>query len=1113
MVGMARFGSTRWRRPLVGVALVWACLAASLNAQEIYGSIVGVVTDSQGAVLPGATVVIVNRDTGLKREAVTNGEGGYTFANVQNGPYDVRFSMTGFREAVRSNVPVPAGQISRVDVVMQIGGLTEVVEVTSPVQLLQTDKADVRTEIKATEITNLPLNQYRNYQALVYLVPGSLPGGMPNSETLLPQRSMDIAVNGQSAAANSTRTDGTNLQNAFLPTHQMYITPAETIESVNVVTGSMDAEQGGASGAAITVTTKSGTNTFKGSAFEFFNSDKLNADPYYFGRGAPAPKLPTTRHTAGGTLGGPILRNHFFFFGAYEGYLSKRDQYFFRSVPDAKLRSGDFSGAFNENGTLQTIFDPMTGNLATGQGRQAFQNNVIPTNRIDPIAQKVLAYYPLPNVEGTGAGGLTNNYREQLRSTTGRHNFDLKLNWNRTGAHQIWGKVSHMHSLVDDQHVFGVPNADGDGGLVKVWQYTVGQTWTLGPALTMDSTFGVANMWTEAKTADYFQGMLGLAHFGIPGTNDQGIGDERYSGLPNFQTGFQAIGNAVGFIPNTRDDRTVSGGVNLTRFLGQHELKAGYSFSRMGLDHWNPEGANPRGSFIFAQNATRTFGAGAQTANFYNQYAAFLLGLVGTAGKSYQYRDFTVREWQHFAYFRDRWNVGPKLTLDLGVRWEFFPIMGRNDLGGGIERLDLDTLDVVLGGVGGNPRDVGLQAAKDNFAPRVGAVYRLNDKTVVRSGYGVTYDARPWAENFNGRAQYPLAINTSFLTPAAQSQFGWYGTLSQGIPRIVGPDLSSGRIPLPNSVTMTTLEVDSDTRPKTHSWNVAFERQLPFASVNVAYVGNRSVGAYANVNRNAVRTLGGGAADRPYFASHGRQLALSVQTPYARRTYNSLQIGVNRPMTKGLLIKGQYTYSRAWILGTEYELATPDFQDRNWHLQPSNRDHNVQMSFVYMLPWTSGNSKGFARQIINDWQVNGVFGAFSGSRFTVTADGTLLNTPGNVMTANVSGTPAKIGKIGADGTYYDPAAFSQPTCVCLGTSTVAQFLGPGGWNLDFSLIRSFPLGMTRRLEARVEATNITDTPKFGNPTSSITSGDFMRIFSLNNAYTERQVRLALRFSF
>ena len=473
-----------------------------------------------------------------------------------------------------------------------------------------------------------------------------------------------------------------------------------------------------------------------------------------------------------------------------------------------------------------------------------------------------------------------------------------------------------------------------------------------------------------------------------------------------------------------------------------------------------------------------------------------------------------MNEWQHAAYFRDRWTLGSKLTLDLGIRWEYYPVMGRTDLGKGIELLDLDTLEVVLGGVAGNPRDVGLDAAKNNFAPRIGGVYRFDERTVLRTGYGLNYDARPWAEGFNGRSQYPLAINTSFQPPAAESQFGWYATLDQGLPRIIGPDLSSGRVPLPNTVTMTTLGDDADIRPRTHSWNVAVERDLSLATVNIAYVGNRSVDTYLNLNANAVRTLGGGASDRPYFASHGRQLGISVRRPVGKRTYNSLQIGVNRPMTKGLLLKGQYTYSDASATGTSYELETPEFQARNWAPQAGNRAHIVQMSFVYQLPWTSADSRGVLRSIVNDWQVSGVYGVFSGVPFTVTADGTQLNTPGNMMTADLVGSLTKVGKIGADGVYYDPAAFAQPACgSCLGNSTINQFTGPGGWNLDLSLVRSFPIGGARRIETRIEGSNVTDTPKFGNPNSSITSGDFMRIFSLDGIYSERQIRLAVRYSF
>jgi hypothetical protein len=418
---------------------------AAAGAQVAYGGLVGVVKDAQGGALPGATVTITETGTNLKREAVTDAQGAFNFVNVLAGQYEVRVTMQSFREMVRTGVPVTVGQISRVDVTLEIGALNETITVQSEAELLQTDKADVRTDLKSQEVTSLPLNQFRNYQALVVLVPGSLPPTFQNAETDTPQRSLNMTVNGQSGNANTTRTDGTANVFVTMPHHTAYESPAETIDTISITTGSMDAETGMASGAAITVVTKSGTNIFKGSAFEFFNNEKLNASPYYFGRGAAPTKLPIERQIFGGTLGGPIRRNQLFFFGSYEGYLSRLEQYAFFSVPDAALRNGDFRNAFNTNNTLQLIYDPASATLTSATaGRQQFANNIIPASRIHPTAQKILAMYPMPNVEGTGAGGLTNNYRTVRRNTTDRHKFDLKMYWNRTRTHQIWGKLSHM---------------------------------------------------------------------------------------------------------------------------------------------------------------------------------------------------------------------------------------------------------------------------------------------------------------------------------------------------------------------------------------------------------------------------------------------------------------------------------------------------------------------------------------------------------------------------------------------------------------------------------------------------------------------------------------------
>jgi hypothetical protein len=1098
--------------------------------QILYGSVVGNVKDAQGAVVPGATVTIVNKQTNLTRDTVTDAQGNYSFTNVLPGPYDVKTALTGFREAVRANVPVTIGQIARIDMTLELGTLSETVTVASEAQLLQTDKADVSTEIKSEEITSIPLNRFRNYQALINLVPGTTPMAFGNAETDTPARSLATNVNGQANTNNSTRTDGATNLNIWLPNHNMYISPAETIDAVNISTSSFDAEQGMAGGAAITVITKSGTNDFKGSAFEFFMNDKMNATPYYFGTAAAKPpKLPLEQNNFGGTLGGPVRRDRVFFFGSFEGYKRTSSLNTFFSVPTEAMRSGDMSQAVNTNGALQRIYDPFTGNT-NGTGRTQFANNVIPSSMINPVSRKIIdLLYPLPNTPGIGAGGLTNNYTRQETRTVDRKNYDLKVNFNRTPGHQLWTKFSFMDAVVDDlTNYLGLdPNADGDGGFTKVWSLTAGQTWTLHPTLLLDTTFGFARQKQDVLGPDFQAGNFGLDVLGIPGTNDQGNPDqtfrERYAGFPRFDTGLSLVGNRDGWNPIFRDERTYSLATNVTKVAGRHDIRGGYSVNFLYLDHWQPESDNPRGRFQFAGNATVLPGSG-QTSNFYNTYSAFLMGLVSNASKSVQNELMTGREWQHAFYVRDRWNVNPKLTLDLGLRWEYYPLMMRAD-GRGMERLDLDTLEMILGGRGGNPKDVGLKPGLDNFAPRLGAVYRLNDQTVLRSGYGITYNAMGWARPMRGDRNYPITIFSNFTQP---NQFGWYGTLDQGIPLITGPDQSSGRVPLPNTVGVATPEPGNIDRGRVQTWNVAFERRLPFdTSVDVAYVGAKGTGGYAWVDLNLPTTYGGGAASRPYFISHGRQLAIDSWGQRLDTRYDSLQIALNKPFTGGLLFKGAYTLSKAMNeadndgrVGLTW--AHPLEQHRNWARAGFDRTHNFQLGFAYQLPWQNdgGYGRNIGRILINDWQINGVVGAFSGTPFTVTASGTQYNTPGTTQTADLVGDFRTTGNIGSQGPWFERDAFAQPTGVRQGETGRNQFRGPGAWNLDLSLFRVFPVGGSRRLEFRAQGNNILNHPVFANPSTGITSGTFGQITSIlggggltNSAYIERQIQIGLRFTF
>lgn len=1111
----------RWCQVVVLTTVTLALTASAGIAQILYGSVVGVVKDPQGGTVPGATVTVVNKETNLTKETTTDADGAFTVSNVLPGPYDVKVTLQGFRESVRKDVPVTIGQIARVTIALEVGSVTETITVVSNTQLLQTDKADVHTELKSSEIVAMPLNRFRNYQALMNLVPGTTPMAFGNAETDTPARSLATNVNGQVNTNNTTRTDGATNMNIWLPNHNMYISPAETVDTVNISTSSFDAEQGNAGGAAVTVITKSGTNLFKGSGFEYYNSDKLNATPRFFSQGAVPPKLPLKANTYGATLGGPIRKNKVFFFGSFEGFRRTQSLFTFFNVPDANLRAGNFSAALAADGSPQLIYDPTSG-TANGVGRTAFANNVIPTIRLDPIALKVLALFPLPNQAGIGLGGLTNNYRRQEDRTFKRDNMDAKVNWNRTSAHQIWGKFSYMNAVVDDltNYLGPDPNATGDGGFTKVYQATAGQTWTLSPTMLMDMTFGYGRQNQHVYGPDFQAGNYGLTTLGIPGTNDQGSGDERYAGYPVFNTGFSAVGNRDGWNPIFRDERTYSLSTNVSKMRGRHDFRGGYLMNFFYLDHWQPETGNPRGQFDFNSATTRLNG-GQGASGPYNQYAAFLLGTVGTAAKSVQNEVMTAREWQHSFYVRDRWTPTGKLTLDLGLRYELYPIMHRAD-GRGVDRLDISNpdfnrrLDVLLAGRGDNTQNNGMKMSWNNFAPRLGAIYRLNDVTVFRVGYGLTYNATPWARAVRGDNDYPITIAASF--PAVDT-FGFASTLAQGIPLIVPPNQSTGRIPLDRSAAEYTPEPGNIDRGTVQTWNVAFERRMIYdIAVDVAYVGAKGADGYAALDINAPTVLGTGNQGRPFF-SLGRTIRLDSWGDRLKTMYQSLQVSLNKPFTHGLLFKGAYTLSKSMNESDSDGRATlawntPSELGRNYAPAGFDRRHNFQMGFAYSLPWQSkGDHGNVVKAIVNDWQINGLFAAFSGTPFSVTADGAVLNTPSNQQNADYNGNFSVLGNIGAAGKWFDTAAFAQPTGVRFGNSNRNQFYGPGGYNLDFSIFRAFPFAQTRRLEVRMEAGNILNHGVYNNPNGGLTSATFGQITGVRAEYPERQIRLGLRVQF
>ena len=545
----------RLRKGIICLALglvVAGYAARTVSAQVLYGSIVGTLTDETGAVVPGAVVTVKNTSTGLSREATTDETGHYAIQNLLEGAYDLSVSASGFKPYTQTGVEVSINSVTRVDIKVQVGAITDQVTVEGSSQVLQTTKSDVSTHLDTEAIENLPLSNYRNYQSLINLVPGATPAQFQNAITDTPGRALTTNINGQDRGANNTRVDGSADILVTMPHHAVYVPPVESIEEVNISTNNFDAEQGMTGGAAVTVITKSGTNDFRGAVFTGFTNDAMRTFTWDENFSGLAKKPDESRSATGGNLGGPIKKNKLFFFANWEGTFERSGRTNLFSVPAPDFRTGDFSrmlGAdiLDANGRpilirttegglvpLQEgmVFDPFSGNL-DGTGRSVFSSggrlNVIPQGRLNGPMMTMLDLVPQPNQEGD-----FENYFVSGKQRLNRNNFDGKVNWNRNDRHQLFFKYSAMTALVHGD--FGLGAAGGecicDGGVgdgnTLVQIAGIGQTYTVSPTLVIDGTFGWTRFGQDVHPPDLGTN-FGLDVLGIPGTNGP---DPRESGMP-----------------------------------------------------------------------------------------------------------------------------------------------------------------------------------------------------------------------------------------------------------------------------------------------------------------------------------------------------------------------------------------------------------------------------------------------------------------------------------------------------------------------------------------------------------------------------------------------------
>ncbi len=1114
----------------LGVLSLLLLSGPAAQAQILYGSVVGVVSDPSHAPVPNATVIIVQTETNQTRQVKTSQTGQFNFPTLTGGTYEVRVTADGFRSFTRKNLEVSTNAVTRVDVELQVGSLAESIVVSAEAAALQTDRSEVRAEVGRVALLNLPVPPGRNYQQLFNTLPGFTPPRNAHSLPSNPSRSLQYEVNGINAASNNIRLDGATQYNVWLPHVTAYVPALESIETVNVVTNAFDAEQGLAGGAAINVQIKSGTNDLHGSAFEYHNNNNTKARPFFLPFNQDKPKL--VYNQFGGTVGGPIVKDKLFYFGSYEGTYDRQFAGALSTVPTTAMKAGDMSLS------NRLIYDPATGTI-DGKNRTPFASNLVPTQRIDPIALKVVKLMPAP----TDPNLLSGNYYSQGEYAFDRNTIDTKVNWVPTSKITAYGRFSYLHYDANMPTRFGdqllgsaLAGGNPGKGFGDTYSFTGAMTYTFSPTLIFDTNFGYTKMNTNVEQP-FLDQKIGLEVFGIPGTN----GSRRFEGgFPGFGiSGFDTFGLADAYMPYYRSDPQYQwiGNGNWTR--GKHNIRFGVELSWQQLNHTQPEfyggswGAS--GGFSFGGGATTLNGGPAS--NQFNAMSQFLLGLANQIGKIYQWPDmYSTRTSMQSLYVRDQWQASRKLTLNFGVRWNNFPMPTRADRG--LERYifpgDAQYGDKVLVcGVGDIPKDCGVSMSTKLFAPSVGIAYRLNDTTVIRTGYGINVD--PWNVARAMRTNHPLL---TAQTVNAANSFTWAGTLQTGVPVIQEPSLGNGVIDLPKAVVANTLDSEFK-RGYIQSWNFTIQKQLPFNLVGqVGYVGTRDVGLLGFEERNYGR-VGGGAASRIYFPSTGRNGSLAVVNRLGNSTYDALQATLDRRFSNGLQMNLAYTWSKCISMagfgtsGDRVSIKIPEAYFLNRSQCGIHQPQRFTATGIYQLPFGPGKSmanSGFAAAILGGWQVNGLLSLMSGNPFTVTSSGSSLNAPENSQQADWVGgnsEPRKLGGTGRGQAYYDWTQWAPVTTARFGTAGFNTLLGPGIVNLDLGIFRQFKINERMNIQFRAEAFNATNTPHFSNPGGNISGlnlnpdgtfrGGVFEVTGIRNTgregIDERVFRFGLRFGF
>jgi hypothetical protein len=1106
---------------LIGLALVLSTNASISYAQQVFGSIFGTVTDPNGAVVVNAKVTITDINKGAKFEVVTDTAGNYSRGQLVPDTYTVAIEVPGFSTVVSNEIPVRVDEAARFDASMKVGEVNTQIEVNATAPLLQTDRADVAQTYTAQEVNDLP-NIGRNLQSYELLEPGSAKLGWQHASDENPQASVQMVVSGQLFSAMGYELDGTTNQDPILGI--IVINPTfDSVSEVKQALQNFDAEFSYVGGGVASYSTKSGTNSFHGDAFEYL---QLNTPGFTTFAANPFVGLPAATYRQnqfGGSLGGRIKKDKLFFFGDMQLNRQTLGGSLVTSVPDALNRTGNFSDWLAYNKVYQ-LYDPTTGNLATGVGRTPYPNNTIPTSQLSQQALAIMNYFPLPNTQQIPGAPFVNNYAADGAVAVHGNDYDTREDYYLNQKNSIFGRFSSQAYTQVAPGAFGYtaggPNFGNYAGNSASHQYSVaiGWTTTLSPTTINEFRFG----WFRYHVFDVPNGygtQPALAA-GIPGLNL----DKTYtSGLPYFDINSPndsyQLGYALGVnqcnCPLTQTEKQFQFVDNLSKTVSKHNIKVGVDL-RYATNLRVPSDTHRAGELTFNPGLTGVVPVAGQNPTGGSGLATFLLGDVTNFGR---YVSTSTDAMEHqprlFFYGQDEWRISPKFTLNYGLRWELVTPESVNAAGNGAT-LDLQNGLMYVFGVGGVSSH-GIQKTNyKDFAPRLAVAYQLDSKTVIRSGFGVGYDLGVFGSNFghNVTQNPPTLTNQSIQPP---NGFTDVFTLAAGPPApspvTVG---SNGTFPLPPGIN-PKFRPATLTPPATYQYNATIQRQLTNRiAATAGYVGNQNrhgfIGTGQSVNPNEAVFVPGVSntnLDRPYYSIFGWTNDLSYYCNCSNEDYNSFQSTIKIQALQGWTLQGSYTYQRQWGDGWGYDSNYYFEYDRAAGKGYSNLfGHNqLTISQIYQVPFGRGlkygsNISKAVDAAVGGWQISGITTFYSGYPFSPSLENYGSGIQPNVGPNNRPDLGSGSPYAGAQGNRNQwfvggvGGAFLFPASNTFGNYPINTLIGPHFIQQDLSISKTFHLTERIGFVLRTDARNAFNHTNLGSPNSDVQSPNAGQITGL-----------------